>query len=276
MIALHDVHLRFRSTRPTSLRERIAQGLGRRRSTAGIAAPADADGSVHALRGVTLCIERGERVGVIGFNGAGKTTLLKTMCGIYTPTTGSVQVEGDVACLFELATGFEMEATGWDNMLTRGLLLGMTRREMREKRAEIAAFSELGAALERPVKTYSTGMAMRLAFAVSTAMSPDVLLLDEVIATGDIRFHEKARRRLAEMVGRASIVVLVSHSMPTIRELCSRVVWLEAGGVRCDGDAETVTAEYEAAFEPSEEEVSASEPSRAGLAGTPSREEGGR
>jgi lipopolysaccharide transport system ATP-binding protein len=156
-----------------------------------------------------------------------------------------VVVEGDIACLFELATGFEMEATGWDNILTRGLLLGLSRAEIRDRMRDIAEFTELGAALDRPLKTYSAGMFVRLAFAVSTAISPDVLLLDEVIAAGDVRFHEKARRRLEEMVQRASILVLVSHSMETVRQMCRRAIWLSEGTVRLDGPADEVTAAYE-------------------------------
>jgi len=206
----------------------------------------DAPQAVTALREIAVHVGHGERVGVIGLNGAGKTTLLKVMCGIYAPTRGSVTVEGDVACLFELATGFEMEATGWDNIRTRGLLLGLSANEIKDRMREIADFTELGDALDRPVKTYSMGMFVRLAFAVSTAISPDVLLLDEVIASGDIRFQEKAQRRLDEMVERASILVLVSHSMEAVRRSCTRVLWLDRGQVRMDGPTEDVISAYSA------------------------------
>src|SRR5690606_9513641 len=181
MLQLENVTLTF--PRPKgSLRDRISRAFG-------VLPEEDLPPAVTALRDVGIKIERGERVGVIGFNGAGKTTLLKVMCGIYQPTSGRVVIDGDIACLFELATGFEMEASGWDNILTRGLLLGLSRAEIRERSKEIAEFTELGAALDRPVKTYSAGMFVRLAFAVSTAISPDVLLLDEVIAAGDARFQ---------------------------------------------------------------------------------------
>ena len=166
MVELTSVSLTFPAQKARSLRERISRAFG--------VWPADEEPrAVTALRDLNLKIERGERVGIIGFNGAGKTTLLKVMCGIYAPTTGRVVVDGDIACLFELATGFEMEATGWDNILTRGLLLGLSRAEIRERMREIAEFTELGSALDRPVKTYSAGMFVRLAFAVSTAISPD-------------------------------------------------------------------------------------------------------
>jgi ABC-type polysaccharide/polyol phosphate transport system ATPase subunit len=237
MLELHNVTLTF--PRPKgSLRDRISRAFG-------VLPEAELPPAVTALRDVGIKIERGERVGIIGFNGAGKTTLLKVMCGIYQPTDGRVVIDGDVACLFELATGFEMEATGWENILTRGLLLGLSRAEIRERTRDIAEFTELGNALDRPVKTFSMGMFVRLAFAVSTAISPDVLLLDEVVAAGDVRFQDKARRRLEEMVARASILVLVSHSMATVREMCNRAIWLNDGVVKLDGTAEDVTAAYE-------------------------------
>lgn len=232
-------HLTLTFPRPKgSLRDRISRAFG-------VLPEDELPPAVTALRDVDLKIERGERVGIIGYNGAGKTTLLKVMCGIYAPSAGRVVVDGDIACLFELATGFEMEATGWDNIVTRGLLLGLSRAEIRERTRDIAAFTELGSALDRPVKTYSAGMFVRLAFAVSTAISPDVLLLDEVIAAGDVRFHDKARRRLTEMVERASILVLVSHSMETVRQMCNRVLWLHEGAIRMDGAPDEVTAAYE-------------------------------
>jgi ABC-type polysaccharide/polyol phosphate transport system ATPase subunit len=237
MLALESVSLTFPPPKG-SLRDRMSRAFG-------VLPDEDMPKAVTALRDVAIKIERGERVGIIGFNGAGKTTLLKVMCGIYAPSVGRVVVEGDIACLFELATGFEMEATGWENILTRGLLLGLSRAEIRDRMRDIAAFTELGAALDRPLKTYSAGMFVRLAFAVSTSISPDVLLLDEVIAAGDVRFHEKARRRLEEMVQRASILVLVSHSMETVRQMCRRAIWLSEGTVRLDGPADEVTAAYE-------------------------------
>lgn len=236
MIRLDNVSLTFSAGKSQRLRDQVA-GLF------GISAPSGDD--VQALRDVSLVIEKGERVGVIGWNGAGKTTLLKTMCGIYTPTRGEVLVEGDIASLFELATGFEMEASGFENIRTRGLLLGMSRKEIEARLPEIAEFTELGAALERPVKTYSFGMFLRLAFAVSTAIEPDVLLLDEIVAAGDARFQERAQTRLAEMVDQASLLVVVSHSMETIRAMSTRCLWVEGGSVREDGPTEAVVRAYE-------------------------------
>lgn len=238
MIRLENIQLTFPGRGAQSLREKITSMVRM--------SPAVDRGAVTALRGVDLDIKHGERVGVIGLNGAGKTTLLKVMCGIYPPTEGRLTAEGDIACLFEVATGFEMEATGWENIVTRGLLIGLSPREIRERTKEIADFTELGNALDRPVKTYSAGMFIRLGFAVSTAMVPDVLLLDEVVAAGDQHFQEKATARLKRMVEHASILVLVSHSMSTVLANCNRVVWLESGRIRMDGPAEDVVHAYTA------------------------------
>jgi ABC-type polysaccharide/polyol phosphate transport system ATPase subunit len=235
MIELEQVSLHFPGKNGFRLRDRLAGFFG------GARAELEEDG-VRALHEISLTISKGERVGVIGWNGAGKTTLLKTMCGIYTPTTGRVSVQGDVASLFELATGFEMEASGFDNMLA--LLLGMSYREAQAAMPAIAEFTELGAALERPVKTYSFGMFLRLAFAVSTAIQPDVLLLDEIVAAGDARFQAKAQRRLDSMVENASLVVLISHDMATIRAMSDRCIWIEAGEVREDGPTDAVIRAY--------------------------------
>lgn len=239
MIRLEDISLTFPGRGAQSLRENLT-------SLVRPSVKVPDRGSVTALREVNIDVRHGERVGVIGLNGAGKTTLLKVMCGIYPATSGRLTVEGDIACLFEIATGFEMEATGWENIITRGLLVGLTRREIRDRTEEIADFTELGNALDRPVKTYSAGMFIRLAFAVSTSILPDVLLLDEVVAAGDQHFQDKATRRLQQMVEHASILVMVSHSMDTILTNCTRVVWIEAGRVRRDGPAEEVVQAYTA------------------------------
>ena len=239
MIRLDDISLTFPGQASQSLRERLTSVVRR-------SARVPDRGAVTALRNLDIDIRHGERVGVIGLNGAGKTTLLKVMCGIYPPTSGRLTVEGDIACLFEIATGFEMEATGWENIITRGLLIGLTRREIRERTQEIADFTELGDALDRPVKTYSAGMFIRLAFAVSTAMLLDVLLLDEVVAAGDQHFQDKATQRLQQMVEHASILVMVSHSMDAILANCRRVIWIEKGRVRMDGEASEVVQAYQA------------------------------
>ena len=202
------------------------------------------DGTVHALKNLNLTIRDGERLAIIGHNGAGKSTLLKTLAGIYPPTTGSLRGEGRISSMFELATGFEMESNGWDNIYLRGLMLGESPEEIKDKMLEIAEFSELGEFLNMPVKYYSSGMFVRLAFSVSTAIHPDILLLDEVVAAGDAEFLQKANRRMHEMVDISKIMVLVTHSMDSALEMCNRCIWMERGEIMMDGTPEEVTRAY--------------------------------
>ncbi|WP_047150868.1 ABC transporter ATP-binding protein [Aneurinibacillus tyrosinisolvens] len=203
---------------------------------------------IHALKDFTLSLNEGDRLGIIGHNGAGKSSLLKLIAGIYPPTKGSFKVDGHVACLFELATGFEMEATGWDNIYLRGLMLGETPQTIRKKMDAIAEFSELGDYLNIPVKYYSSGMFIRLAFSISTAIEPDILLLDEVMAAGDAGFLEKAERRMKELMDKVKILVFVSHSMDSIRDFCNKCVWLEHGKIKMVGNTEETIQAYLASY----------------------------
>ncbi len=202
---------------------------------------------VHAIQGVSLALHDGDRLGIIGPNGAGKTTLLKVMAGIYHPTSGSAIIRGRVSPLFEMATGFEMESSGWDNIITRGLLLGMSMPEIKRKLLEIAEFSELGEFLSLPVRCYSTGMFLRLAFSISTSIEPQILLLDEIIGAGDLSFYTKARARMLELVERSAVLVLVSHALPIIGEMCNRAIWLCEGRIAADGKPADVIAAYQTA-----------------------------
>ena len=202
------------------------------------------DGSVHAIDHMDLVVKDGERLAIIGHNGAGKSTLLKLICGIYAPTSGSVEVEGRISSMFELATGFEMESSGWDNIYLRGLMLGETPATIKSKMREIAEFSELGEFLDMPVKYYSSGMFVRLAFSISTSIRPDILLLDEVVAAGDAGFLQKATQRMHEMVDISKIMVLVTHSMDSAIEMCNRCIWLERGRIVMDGNPQEVTRAY--------------------------------
>jgi ABC-2 type transport system ATP-binding protein len=203
---------------------------------------------IDALRDITLTVENGDRVGIIGHNGAGKSTLLKTVGGIYAPTAGTLSVEGKPTCLFELATGFEMEATGITNIRLRALMLGMSPQEIERKTAEIAEFSGLGEHLYRPVKYYSSGMFLRLAFSVSTAVNPEILLLDEIVAAGDAGFIDKANRRMNEMTDSVDILLFVSHSMDQIRKFCNRCVWISGGRILMEGGVDEVTSAYQKAM----------------------------
>lgn len=201
---------------------------------------------VEALNAINLELLHGERVGLIGLNGAGKSTLLKVMAGIYPPTTGAFNSCGHVCPMFEFATGFEMTLSGWDNMRIRGMLLGMTPDEIEEKLLDIAAFTELGEFLDYPVRTYSSGMFVRLAFAVSTSINPEILLIDEVMGAGDLQFAKKAERRMHEFMEQGKILVFSSHNMSLIKKFCDRIIWLEKGRIKADGPADIVLPEYTA------------------------------
>jgi ABC-type polysaccharide/polyol phosphate transport system ATPase subunit len=199
---------------------------------------------VRALEGVNLSARDGDRIGVIGHNGAGKSTLLKTLAGIYPPTTGSCVVEGKVCSLFDITLGFEPEATGWENIRYRAYLQGETPRSLRTKLDEIAEFSELGDFLNIAVRNYSAGMSMRLAFSIATAIDPEVLLIDEVLAVGDLAFLQKAKGRMRELMKTASLMVMVAHDLGSIVEMCNRVIWMEHGHVRAEGAPGVVVEQY--------------------------------
>ncbi len=199
---------------------------------------------VCALQDVSLCVGDGERVGVVGHNGAGKSTLLKLLAGIYPPTRGRRVVEGQISSLFDIALGFEPEASGWENIAYRGYLQGETPQSLRAKKDEIAAFSELGDHLNLPIRYYSAGMLVRLAFSIATAVEPEVLLVDEVLSVGDLAFQAKARKRMEEMLARARLMVLVSHDLPALAGLCSTTVWMDHGRVRMIGPTPEVIAAY--------------------------------
>lgn len=200
--------------------------------------------TITALSQINLSITQGERVGLIGLNGAGKTTLLKVIAKIYSPIQGTCKVIGKICPLFELATGFEMDLNGWNNIRIRGMLLGMTKKEMEVKIKEIAHFTELGSFLDYPVRTYSAGMFVRLAFAISTAVDPEILLLDEVIGAGDIAFANKAQKRVYEFIDKGHIMVLSTHSYEWLKQFCHRTIWLDKGMIKADGPTDFVWNEY--------------------------------
>jgi lipopolysaccharide transport system ATP-binding protein len=193
---------------------------------------------VHALRGVTLRIDRGERVGLIGHNGAGKSTLLKAIAGIYPLSGGTRKVIGEVRALLELSLGFESEATGRENVAYRALLLGAHPARIRELSPSIIEFSDLGEFIDYPVKTYSAGMMVRLAFAISTAIGGEILLLDEILGAGDITFMQKARARIENLISDAHILLLATHDLVSIRAMCNRVLVMDHGHLVHDGPVE--------------------------------------
>jgi len=199
---------------------------------------------VNALRAITFQVREGDRLGLIGHNGAGKSTLLKVLAGIYQPTEGTLSLTGKVVSTLNLSIGMEFEATGIENIISRGLLLGMTRKELNHKLDEIAEFTGLGEYLDMPVRIYSSGMVTRLAFAVVTAMNADILLMDEVIGTGDAAFMDKAEKRLNEFMSRSKILILASHSEATIRKFCNKALLLEHGKMLAIGEVGEVFELY--------------------------------
>ena len=236
-LELRDVGVEFRADAyaRATLKATLLESLWPRRASSR---------TIRALQEISLEVRAGERIGLIGPNGAGKTTLLKVMAGIYPPQRGEVHVDGRVCPLFEFATGFEMDATGWDNIRTRALLLGMPPREIEEKIEDIARFTELGEFLDVPVRTYSAGMLLRLAFATSTAVEPDILPLDEVMAAGDASFIQRARARMDQMMERARIVVFATHALELLPKICERTIWLDHGRIVLDGPTADVVSDY--------------------------------
>lgn len=199
---------------------------------------------VRALNNVSLSLQKGDRLGLMGANGSGKSTLLRVLAGVYEPTRGRVRVVGKVTPLFDIAHGLDMDGTGYENIGLRALYLGLSRREIDAVTDEIAEFTELGDYLDLPIRTYSAGMLMRLAFGVATTIKSDVLLLDEWIAVGDLSFLEKAQQRATSFVSRSNVLVVASHSEDVLRRLCNRALWLNHGDVVAFGDVDEVLERY--------------------------------
>lgn len=201
----------------------------------------------YALNDVSFEIKKGEVVGIVGNNGAGKSTLLKVISGILRPTKGTVTLGGNVAPMLELGSGFDPDLTGRENIFLNGSILGYSEEFLKEKYDEIVEFSELGDFIYQPVRNYSSGMMMRLAFSVASMVDPDILILDEIMAVGDASFQEKSRARMMEMMSHGTTVLLVSHSISQIREFCDRVIWLDHGKVMAIGETEDICNQYVAA-----------------------------
>ncbi|MCH6482375.1 ABC transporter ATP-binding protein [Pseudoxanthomonas sp. LH2527] len=200
--------------------------------------------SKRALDGVDLTIRDGERVGIVGPNGAGKSTLLRVLAGILPPTEGALRVTGTVAPLFEFATGFEMELSGYENVRIRSLLQGMDWEQINQRMPEIVAFSELEGALDQPVRTYSSGMFIRLAFSTATSIDPDILLIDEAFGAGDQHFSIKSAKRMRELMDKGRVLVFTSHNLDLVRSLCNRIIWINKGRIVEDGPADSVIPHY--------------------------------
>lgn len=199
---------------------------------------------VRALDGLNFSIGHGDRVGLLGHNGAGKSTLLRMLSSVYEPSIGTADIQGDIGSLIDISLGVDPEATGRENIFIRGALLGLSKSAISDQIEEIIEFSELGDFVEMPMRTYSSGMHLRLAFAVSTIVRPEILLMDEWLSVGDENFKHKAEVRMAQLVESTHILVIASHSQELIRNTCNRAIWLEHGRIKMDGTAAEVCDAY--------------------------------
>lgn len=207
-------------------------------------APSPGGTEFHALDGVSFDVRKGETIGLIGRNGAGKSTILKILGRTTVPTTGVAMIRGKVGSMLEVGTGFHPELTGRENIFLNGTILGMTRAEINAKFDEIVEFSEIGQFLDTPVKRYSSGMYLKLAFSIASSLDTDILLLDEVLAVGDAAFRVKSLSRMMQITSSGRTIVFVSHSMGDVKNICSRCIWLKCGKVAADGDPAAVVDEY--------------------------------
>ncbi|HIQ68235.1 MAG TPA: ABC transporter ATP-binding protein [Candidatus Faecousia excrementigallinarum] len=207
-------------------------------------------GKIHyeyfsALDDVSLSIEKGEVVGIIGHNGAGKSTLLKIIAGILRPTEGTIGVQGRIVPMLELGSGFDYDLTGRENIYLNGAVLGYSKEFLQAKYQEILDFSQLEKFIDMPIRNYSSGMLMRLAFSIATVVTPDILIVDEILSVGDGDFQEKSKNKMLELMSGGTTVLFVSHSIGQIRELCDRVIWLDHGKVKMIGSTQEVCDAYE-------------------------------
>ena len=197
-----------------------------------------------ALRDIDFTIEKGDVVGIIGSNGAGKSTLLKVVSGVYKPTTGTVTVDGKISPMIELGAGFDSELTARENIFLNGAILGYSKEFILEKFDAIVEFSELKDFLDVPIKNFSSGMVAKLAFSISTIVEPEILIVDEILSVGDIKFQEKSKNKMMSMIKGGTTVLYVSHSIDSIKELCSKVIWLDHGKIVKIGNAKEICDEY--------------------------------
>lgn len=237
-ITVNDISIKFRiyHDRSPSLKDYFASFFKRKTKSA--------YSDFWAIKTLSFEISAGDRVGIIGHNGAGKSTLLKTLCRIYEPSSGSIRVDGRIAPLLEIGAGFHPEFTGRENIYLNGTILGYSTEQLRVIEHEIIAFAEIEEFIDTPVKYYSTGMYMRLAFSLATAVHPDILILDEIFAGGDASFMDKAKKRMYEMIDKANIMIMVSHDQNLVRSLCNRAIWLDHGNIIADGNPDIVVDQY--------------------------------
>lgn len=237
IIKAENVSMRFRlsADRITSMKEYVVRMLTGRLQYK----------EFWALRNVSFSVEKGEVLGVIGHNGAGKSTLLKVISGILRPTEGSVTVQGNIVPMLELGSGFDFDMTGRENIFLNGAILGYSKEFLTAKYQEIVDFSELGDFIDEPLRNYSSGMMMRLAFSIATVVEPEILIVDEILAVGDADFQAKSKRRMMELMSGGTTVLLVSHTLSQVREMCDKVLWIEHGQVQGYGETKVLCDAYE-------------------------------
>ena len=237
-IRVENLSIKFRiyHDRSPSLKDYFANLFKRKSQTA--------YSDFWAVKNVSLEIRAGDRVGIVGHNGAGKSTLLKALCRVYESSDGLISVDGRIAPLLEIGAGFHPEFTGRENIYLNGAILGYTKQQIRSIEPEVIAFAELEEFIDTPVKYYSTGMYMRLAFSLATAIHPDILVLDEIFAGGDAAFMEKAKARMHDLIDKADIMIMVSHDHQLVKSLCNRVIWIDHGKLVADGPPEDIVGRY--------------------------------
>ena len=236
MIEVNDVHMKFNlaSEKLDSFKEYLIKTLKREVTYE----------EFWALKGVSFQVEKGDALGLIGLNGSGKSTMLKVIAGVLKPTKGTVSVNGSVAPLIELGAGFDADLTARENVFLNGAILGHPRQEMEKYYDDIVEFSELGNFMDVPVKNFSSGMVARLAFAIATIGTPDILIVDEALSVGDFRFQQKCEQRIQRMIDQGSTILFVSHSIGQVESLCNKIVWLDHGHIKMSGDVKTVCEDY--------------------------------
>ncbi len=236
-ISIDDLHITYKVNleRKASLKNALVKGLRREKQNYR---------EVRAIRGVSFDVPKGQCTGIIGANGAGKSTLMRAVAGILPPTSGSITIDGKVSTLLALGVGFNSALTGRENVMLGGLAAGLTRAEVNEKFDEIADFSDLGDFIDMPMRTYSSGMFSRLAFAVAVHMNPDILIIDEALSAGDAKFKDRANAKMAELMDHAGTMLLVSHALGTIQNLSDEVIWLHKGRLIKRGDPKLVCDAY--------------------------------
>lgn len=235
-ISIQDLEIEYRNLTHMS----IHQSIRMRKDT-------KKEDIIHAVNGISFDVKKGEILGIIGKNGSGKSTLLKAVANIFQPDRGTIDTKGNRVSLMSIGVGFNNEITGRENIMTSGMLLGFSPEYAKEKMDEIIEFAELGEFIDKPVRTYSSGMYSKLSFAITAVMDTDILLVDEVLSVGDARFKKKSYDKMKELIlDSERTVLIVSHSIPTLKELCNRVLWMHDGKIKMLGEPQAVLSEYEA------------------------------